>query len=90
MSKAYIACQVLPGLFDNEYYVLVNGSSAYYVHRSNVQVTGIPQGDKPLDGTVLGYVIETMQDKTLVQLPGEAVIGGLRTWVESGAVSSVA
>ena len=90
MSEAYISCKVLPGLFDNEYYVLVNGSSAYYVHRSNVKVTGIPQSDKPLDGTVLGYVIETMQDKTLVQLPGEAVIGGLRTWVESGAVSSVA
>ena len=43
MSEAYISCKVLPGLFDNEYYVLVNGSSAYYVHRSNVKVTVSPK-----------------------------------------------
>ena len=33
MSSAYITCQVRPGLFDNEYYVMVNGSSAYYIHK---------------------------------------------------------
>lgn len=90
MSEAYIACQVLPGLFDSEYYVLVNGSSAYYVSRDSVEVTGIPQPEKPLRGKVFGYVVETADDKTLVQLPGEAVIGGLRTWVENEAVSAVA
>ena len=90
MSEAYIACTIRLGLFDNEYYVVVNGSSAYYVNRDNVQVSGVPESDKSIDGKVRGYVVETSQDKTLVQLPGEVVIGGLRTWVESGAVSSAA
>jgi hypothetical protein len=89
MSTAYITCKVLPGLFENEYYVMVNGSSAYYVNRTNVKVNQAPTAEKPVDGRVLGYIVETAQDKTLVQLPGEAVVGGLRTWVESGAVTVV-
>ena len=88
MSAAYILCQVLPGLFDSEYYVLVNGSAAYYVSRSNVRVAEQPAPGKPVAGQVLGYVIEKQQGRTLVQLPGEAVVGGPRTWVESAAVSA--
>ncbi len=87
MSGAYIKCEVFPGLFETEYYVTVNGSAAYYVNRSNVTVLhGQPQQTKPAQGEVRGYVVEEQQDKVLVQLPGEAVVGGLRTWVESAAV----
>ena len=38
MSKIRIRCKVLPGNFDSEYYVLVNGSTAYYINKKNVQV----------------------------------------------------
>jgi hypothetical protein len=38
MSIIYIRCKVHRGLFDTEYYVLVNGSSAYYISRDNVKV----------------------------------------------------
>jgi hypothetical protein len=86
MSAAYILCKVFPGLFDTEYYVLVNGSSAYYVNKQNVQVSEEPQPDKSVNGRVRGYVVERQPNKTLVQLTGEAVVGGLRTWVESDAV----
>lgn len=86
MSVAYIRCEVFPGLFESEYYVLVNGSSAYYVNRDNVKVENQPKADKPVVGEVRGYVISTEGDKTLVQLPGEAVVGGVRTWVDNSAV----
>ncbi len=44
MSVAYIICKVLPGLFENEYYVMVNGSSAYYVNRDSViKLHGTPE-----------------------------------------------
>lgn len=89
MSVVHIACKVLPGLFENEYYVMVNGSSAYYVNRDSVlRLHGSLSAGHPVDGVVLGYVVETAGEKTLVQLPGKAVVGGIRTWVENEAVSA--
>ena len=89
MSAVHINCKVLLGLFENEYYVMVNGSSAYYVNKANVvKLFGEPQVDNPVDGIVLGYLVETSEGKTLVQLPGEAVVGGMRTWVENKEVSA--
>lgn len=46
MSAAYIVCKVFSGLFDTEYYVTVNGSSAYYVNSGNVRpiVVGMDEG----------------------------------------------
>jgi len=86
MNVIYIRCKVHRGLFDTEYYVMVNGSSAYYISRDNVEVSKMPEGDKGVDGKVRGYLIERKKDRSLVQLPGEAVVGGLRTWVENTAL----
>ena len=87
MSAAYITCEVLPGLFNTEYYVLLRESS-YYVHRDNVKVPREPQAGVSVAGQVFGYIIEREQGRTLVQLPGEAVVGGLRTWVEDSALTA--
>ncbi|HEX5474862.1 MAG TPA: hypothetical protein VFX12_09395 [Vicinamibacterales bacterium] len=87
MSSAYILCRVFPGLFDTEYYVTVNGSSAYYISRFSVEVKSEPN-DNGVDGRVKGYVVEKSGGKTLVQLPGEPVVGGVRTWVENDAVAT--
>jgi hypothetical protein len=38
MSAVYITCEVLPGLFSTEYFVLLHDSSCY-VHRDHVTVT---------------------------------------------------
>src|SRR6185295_10568627 len=86
MSTVYIRCKVHKGLFDTEYYVLVNHSSAYYVSRQDVKVPKQPQGEQSVNGQVLGYLIAKKKGKSLVQFPGEAVIGGLRTWVENTAL----
>ena len=87
MSVVKIRCQVLPGIFQTEYYVLVNGSSGYYVSTSNVEVASAVTADRPVDGSVRGYLIAEADDKALVQLPGEAMVGSLRTWVEKKYVS---
>ena len=86
MSIIYIRCKVHRGLFDTEYYVLVNGSSAYYISRDNVKVSKPPQGENSVNGKVRGYLIQKTKDMSLVQLPGEAVVGGLRTWVTNSAI----
>ena len=88
MSAAYISCEVLLGLFTTEYYVVLNGDSGYFVNRLNVRVPEEPRRDHRVIGKVLGYIIEEHQGKTLVQLPGEAVVGGLRTWVDNTALSA--
>jgi hypothetical protein len=75
-------------LFSNEYYVMVNGSSGYYVSREDVTVIQPPSSDKPVDGFVLGYIVEQAGSKTLVQLSGEPAVGGLRTWVEATDVKA--
>ena len=87
MNAAYITCEVLPGLFNTEYYVLLRDSS-YYVHRDNVKVSREPQGGVSVAGQVFGYIIDHAPGRTLVQLPGEAVVGGLRTWVDDSALTA--
>lgn len=87
MNDAYINCEVLPGLFSTEYYVLVHDSS-YYVHRDHVKVSREPQPGCSVAGQVFGYVIVREPGRTLMQLPGEAVVGGLRTWVDDSDLSA--
>ncbi len=80
MNSAYIRCRVLPGMFDSELYVMINGSAAY-VNRDNVKVYSAPETGTEGRGAVFVYVIEAKHDRLLVELPGEPIVGGLRTWV---------
>lgn len=91
MNTVHIRCQVYPGMFDNEWYVLVSDSAAYFVHKTNVvKLEGTPLPDKGVDGRVLGYLVEKADDKVLVQLPGEVAVGGIRTWVDHADVTLAA
>ena len=81
MKTIYVKCKVLPGLFDTEYYVLVNGSSSAYVIRSSVKTKAKPEHGTEIDGQVEAYLIQQDQNRSLIELSGEAVVGGLRTWV---------
>lgn len=87
MNTVYITCEVLRGLFSTEYYVLLRDSS-YYVHRDHVRVSREPEVGGSVAGRVFAYVIEREPGRALVQLPGEAVVGGLRTWVDDAALSA--
>lgn len=87
MNTAYIKCKVLPGLFNTEYYVLVNGSSAAYVNRGNVRIESAPRHGVQVDGRVFVYIINQRDDQSLVELSGEPVIGGLRTWVPNALIA---
>ena len=88
VSTTYVRCKVLPGLFEGEFYVLVNGSSSAYVTRANVKTSGIPRHGAEVDGKVLAYIISQQDDRSLVELPGEAIVGGLRTWVPNALLAS--
>ena len=81
MKTVYVKCKVLPGLFDTEYYVFVNGSSSAYVIRSSVKTNAKPEHGTEADGQVEAYLIQEDQNRSLIELSGEAVVGGLRTWV---------
>lgn len=81
MKIVYVRCKVLPGLFDTEYYVLVNGSSSAYVIKSSVKTHADPRHGTEIDGEVQAYLIQEDKNRSLIELPGEAVVGGLRTWV---------
>jgi hypothetical protein len=76
----YVRCRVSRGFFGNEYYVVVGDSSAF-VDRSNVTFEGTPETGKQIEGKVLAYVVAEEPERALVELPGQAVVGGLRTWV---------
>ena len=81
MGEVYVPCRVSRGFFDSECYVMLNDSSAL-VSRRNVRIASDRPSGTEVDGFVLAYVIECEHDKILVQLPGEAVVGGLRTWID--------
>ena len=85
MAKlGYVNCRVSLGFFETEYYVVVNESSAY-VDRNNVFVDHVPPRNKEIDGKVLAYVVDEKADRALVEIPGQAVVGGLRTWVSTNS-----
>jgi len=88
LRTTYVRCKVLPGLFDNEWYVLVNGSSSAYVSRYSVKIEGAPRHGVEVDGQVLVYVVSQEKDRRLIEVSGEPVVGGLRTWVSNGMLAS--
>ncbi len=89
MSTTYVRCKVLPGLFEGELFVLINGSSSAYVTQTNVKAKGIPKYGVEVDGEVFAYVISQRGDQSLIELSGEPVVGGLRTWVPNALLASV-
>jgi hypothetical protein len=78
---------VSPGFFGNEFYVVVGDSSAFVDH-SNVKVNIMPDSGKQVEGEVLAYLVEEESERALVELPGQAVVGGLRTWVPKNTFAS--
>ena len=81
MSKTiYVACGVSQGIFESEFYITLKDSSAY-VDRVNVQVKEDPRNGDEVQGRVAAYLIEEQSDRALIELPGEPVVGGLRSWV---------
>jgi hypothetical protein len=79
-TTIYVRCRISRGFFGNEYYVIVGDSSAF-VDYSNVKFESTPEKGKQVEGKVLAYVIAEEPERALVELPGQAVVGGLRTWV---------
>jgi hypothetical protein len=79
MRTGFVTYTVRPGLFDSEYLVAVAQSSAL-VSSGNVNVPSLVTKEG-VEGRVRVYVLEECEDRALVELPGEAVVGGLRTWV---------
>jgi hypothetical protein len=83
----YVKCRVSLGFFETEFYVVVDDSSAF-VDRKNVRVENTPGKNTEVEGLVLASVIAEQEDKVLVELPGEPVVGGLRTWVPKASLES--
>jgi hypothetical protein len=81
----YVRCRVFLGFFETEFYVIVDESAAF-VSREAVKVDRAPAPDNAVDGQVLVSVVQEEKDRTLVQLPGEIAVGGLRTWVPTAAL----
>jgi hypothetical protein len=80
--KTFVACHVSRGFFSSEFYVKLNSGDAFIIDRSNVRLDREPQTrTEAVDGKVLAYVIEEHPSKLLVELPGEPVAGGLRSWI---------
>lgn len=88
LKQVFVRCKVLPGLFDTEFYVLVSRSSSAYVAQRNVKLGKSPELGQEVDGQVLAYLINQERTRSLVELPGEPVVGGLRTWVPNEMVAA--
>ena len=87
-KRFLVRCKISPGFFGEEVLVLLEGSSAY-VNREDVKV-GAFSGARQVDGHVYVYVIRSTKDKALVELPGQPVVGGARTWVPKSRLAATA
>lgn len=76
----YVTCAVSEGVFDSEFYVTVQDSSVY-VDRVNVEVKESPHNGDEVQGRVLASLVQEKSGQALIELSGEPVVGGLRTWV---------
>ena len=89
--SCYVRCDVLPGFFDSEYLVGFGEApdkSSAFIDRCNVRVDTPPTSGNPTVGAVRAYIIEEEADRILIEVPGEPVVGGLRSWVPAEAVHS--
>ena len=82
MATEYVECALASGFFEDELYVILGDSSAI-VSRSDVKVEREPQAQADGQGKVCVYVIDRKADSVLVEIPGQPVVGGLRTWIPS-------
>ncbi len=80
MLTEYVECILTKGFFDQELYVILGDSSAI-VDRTNIEVDSEPQAQREGKGKVRVYIIEKEEDRMLVEIPGQPVVGGLRTWI---------
>ena len=87
MQILYVRCRVSRGFFGSEFYVVVGDSSAF-VDERNVKVEQAPAKGQEVDGSVLAYLVREEDQRALVELPGQAVVGGLRTWVPRETLAS--
>jgi hypothetical protein len=84
----YVNCEVWPGTFDSEVYVIVGNVSAV-VDKRNVRLDQpYPTNGTHVVGSVLVYVVDEQPGRALVELPGQAVVGGLRTWVPRNTLAA--
>ena len=87
MDTAQLDVTVAPGLVDSEYYVMVNDGPSAYVDRRQVAVSNPPAPGSEVRGKVTVYVLDRSANDVLVEIPGEAVIGGLRARVPNALVT---
>jgi hypothetical protein len=86
MEAHYVRCRVSLGFFGSEFYVIVGDSSAFVDERS-VKMEIRPAKGQEVDGSVLAYIVKEEDQRALVELPGQAVVGGLRTWVPKATLA---
>jgi len=88
----YVRCTVSQGLFKAEYYVVVGTSSAFVAAETVRVARELKNEQEVIEGSVLVYLIQEdhKRDEALVELPGEPVLGGLRTWVPRKLVENYA
>ncbi len=79
----YVKCNVAPGFFDSELYVMVGEVSAL-VNARDVKPDEQPEMGKQVPGLCMVYLVTEEKDRALVELPGQPVVGGLRTWLPKG------
>jgi hypothetical protein len=81
-AKTFVSCLVSRGFFSSEYYVTLSNGDAFFVDRNNVNVDHEPASRaETVAGRVEACVIDQTTLDLLVELPGEPVAGGLRSWI---------
>jgi hypothetical protein len=81
-ARTLVSCVVSRGFFSSEYYVKLSTGDAYIVDRNNVRVDHEPESrTESVAGKVVAYVIDQRPSDLLIELPGEPVAGGLRSWI---------
>jgi hypothetical protein len=75
--RAWLACEVLPGLFSNERFVIVrpepNGREAtLFVDDSLVREDATPERGRSVPGSIKVYVCDDSREKVSVLLPAQS------------------
>jgi hypothetical protein len=79
------------GFFSSEYYVKLSSGDAYIVDRSNVIVDRVPENrTEEVKGKVVAYVVDQKPAALQVELPGEPVAAGLRSWIPTNDADPLA
>lgn len=86
-TKVQVACAISPGMFKDEWLIILDGGESYYCPKDKVAVQRAPSRLQPGAGSVSGYLVQEFEGTSLVELDAIEISHSRRVEVPKSAIT---